>query len=98
ELPLRILTFALSTKSPYDLAVARNSFFLSFPSVRPTIWRSSTVNSDLSSGVTQPERSLPLNSGRNRWDSWPDAQGEPYGRPRLRAPRSDSEARARRGE
>ena len=51
ELPLRILTFALSTKSPYGLSVTRNSFFLRGLSlVRPTISPFSTVNSDLSRG------------------------------------------------
>ena len=35
ELPLRILTLALSTKSPYDLSVTRNSFFLSVVLARP---------------------------------------------------------------
>ena len=45
--------------------MARNSFFLRSPLVRPTISPSSTVKSDLSSGVTQPVKSLPLKSGRN---------------------------------
>src|SRR5579883_1120445 len=63
ELPLRILTLSLSTKSPYDLSVQRNSFFLRSPLVRPTISPFSTVNSSLSSGVTQPDRSLPLKRG-----------------------------------
>ena len=72
ELPLRYLTLALSTKSPYVFSVARNSFFFKSPCVRPTISPSSTVKSALSSGVTQPLRSLPLKSGWNGFASWPD--------------------------
>ena len=46
---------------------------MGFSPVRPTISPFSTVKSDLSSGVIQPVRSLPLNSGRNPADSWAEA-------------------------
>ena len=65
ELPLLNLNLTLRTKSPYGLSVTRNSFFFRSPLVLPTISPSSTVNNSLSSGVTQPVRSLPLNRGLN---------------------------------
>ena len=64
EFPPLSLIFALSTKSPYFLSVTKNSFFLSCPTfVLPTISSPSIVKIVLSSGKTQPLKSLPLNNG-----------------------------------
>ena len=60
--------------------------------VRPTISPFSTVKSDLSSGVTQPVRSLPLKSGWNPADSWPPHSATAAARPDRAATKNKPEA------